>query len=464
LRRESRASQLGTTEAEQFIAALRRARIVLCNPPFEDFTEAEKREYSPSTPRKPAEVLSIVLNYLHPDGVLGFVLPAAFLEGQSYRASRRRLAERFQRLEVVRLPDKVFERAEFPCALLLATHPARGRHNVSVSFAAVADEGKFLRTGDVGYMARQTRTVAEVQRGIAAPALAELWEFLEPCAKLSDAVSALSRGVQWKGFDKDKHVSVKPKRGYVPGFHTASKLYSFQPPPLVYLWNGKESRERRSWDLPWNEPKVIVNAVRKARQPWRLAACPVELNILASQNFTVGWPVAPWTPNSLAAVLNGPVAAAYVASHENWKHNKKKTLAAIPLPDLSDEEIRVLDDAVLKYRKAASLAESFGEQAGLFGGAALQPVMERLLQVIDVMVLRGYRLPPALRAQLFAYFGSHPRPVPFPSDITAVERGIRELPANPTAETEENHDKWELFRRAVEDDRYPQRRLFRWRN
>jgi N-6 DNA Methylase len=447
------------------VAALKKARVVLCNPPFEDFTEDEREGYDGVVPQKPAELLNTVLEHLHPDGMIGFVLPAAILEGRSYRKVRRQLAERFQRLEVVRLPDKIFQRAEFPSALLLATHPAQSRHRVTVSYAAVTNEATFLSTGDVGYVARKSMTVAEVQHGISAPALAELWEFLKHNSRLKTFAKPLSRGVEWLDFkaNREKYVADKPKRGHVPGFHTANELMSFEPPPVVYLWNRPESRRGGAWGLPWNEPKVVVNAVRKARQPWRLAACPVELNVIAAQNFTVAWPIHPWTVNTLAAVLNGPVAAAFVASHESWKHNKKSTLAAIPLPDLSEESIGALEQKVADYRKAAALAKEFGEPAGLFGGFALRPILQRLLQDIDAIVLRGYRLPPELQNPLFAYFGNHPRPVPFTSDISAIERRIHKTDETPEMQNDDLRDQWDLFRRAMEDDRYPQRSLFRCR-
>jgi len=461
--------------ANGFITALKEARVVLCNPPFEDFTKDERKEDAEAeekdkkfAPQKPIRLLNTVLDHLHPAGSLGFVLPAAFLDGRSYRDIRRRLAKRFQRLEVVRLPDKVFEKAEHPCALLMASHPTsepNEPHDVAISFASVIDADMFLKTGDVGYVAHQVTTIADVQRGIGAPKLAELWEYLEDFSKVKQITKPLSRGVEWTDFtlNKDKYISDKPKRGCVPGFHTAHKLYSFQPPPFVFLWNRKEARRGGAWDLPWHNPKVIVNAVRKARQPWRLAACPVELNAVASQNFTVAWPIPPWTANTLSAVLNGPVAAAYVATHENWKHNKKKTLAAIPLPDLSDDDMKSLDARVQEYRQAASLEKEFGEQMGLFGGLALRPIMKQLLQTIDTIVLRGYRLTPALQKQLFSYFGTHSRPVPFDSDITAIERGIRQTPSQVAKEADELRSNWELFRRAMEEDRFAQRSLFRWR-
>jgi type I restriction-modification system DNA methylase subunit len=62
-------------ECPKFIAALKQADIVLCNPPFEDFSESEQERYDFSFVQKPAEILSRVLEFLPVNGMLGLVLP-----------------------------------------------------------------------------------------------------------------------------------------------------------------------------------------------------------------------------------------------------------------------------------------------------------------------------------------------------------------------------------------------------
>lgn len=105
---------------------LPRARIVLCNPPFEDFTPAERKRYPGLTSvHKPVEVLHRVLEHAHPQAVLGFVLPRQFIDGKGYRAIRERLGHRFQDLEIVALPDRVFANSDLETALLLAREPER---------------------------------------------------------------------------------------------------------------------------------------------------------------------------------------------------------------------------------------------------------------------------------------------------------------------------------------------------
>ena len=79
-----------------FEPLLRKARVVFCNPPFEDFSLKERERYSVSSIQKPAELLNRVLDDLHPSGVLGFVMPRKFVDGRAYTHLRGRLAERLR--------------------------------------------------------------------------------------------------------------------------------------------------------------------------------------------------------------------------------------------------------------------------------------------------------------------------------------------------------------------------------
>src|SRR5205823_8810788 len=70
---------------------LQRAGVVLCNPPYSDFDSSERVRYGNDYVQRPAALLSHVLNYLHPEGVLGFVLPRVFIDGHGGYAKVREL-------------------------------------------------------------------------------------------------------------------------------------------------------------------------------------------------------------------------------------------------------------------------------------------------------------------------------------------------------------------------------------
>ena len=88
--------------------SLRNARVVLCNPPFQDLAPNDPLRDHVQSLHKPAEILRRVMLDLHPQGVLGFVLPRKFIDGPGYRDARCALVARFGSLEIVSLPDVVF--------------------------------------------------------------------------------------------------------------------------------------------------------------------------------------------------------------------------------------------------------------------------------------------------------------------------------------------------------------------
>ena len=98
------------------------AKIVLCNPPWEDFEADERAAYPEMAAKsfsKPMAVLQMVLD-AEPEGI-GFVVPQGFLRQQQYGQLRQAIGERYQRVELTSLPDRVFQRAGFEAAVLIAS-------------------------------------------------------------------------------------------------------------------------------------------------------------------------------------------------------------------------------------------------------------------------------------------------------------------------------------------------------
>jgi hypothetical protein len=448
-------------QSPEFFESLRHSRVVLCNPPFRSFSAEERLRY-PSThsPYRPVELLTRVLDNLRSDGTLGFVLPASAIVGRSYKSIRRRLADRFSDLEVVLLPEGVFRNAKFPTILLMASMPSAGHQAVHLTFSRVMNGPRFVQSGLVDMSVTAETSVASVENSLALPELQSLWDHLSKHERLG-VRALIRRGVEWNDFKKNasRYISPDSKRGYVPGFHTADKMFCYQTPPLVYLWNKEESRRRNAWGLQWHRPKVVCNAIRKSQGPWRLAACPVDANVLCSQNFTVIWPRKPWTARSMAAVLNGPVACAYVTTHEYWKHVRKATYRAIPLPSLDSDQIKRIDELVKRYQHLAASRRDFGSsKEDLFGVGPGDAQLKSILLEIDGEVLSGYGLSDGLRQELLGFFRGASRTVPFAfdtADITSAFDANRQRPADQDSES------WELLKRALEDDNLSEGSLFR---
>jgi len=402
--------------SRRFESVLRRSDIVLCNPPFEDFSEDERRRYPDiRSVQKPAELLHRILDRLKPSGTLGFVLPRQFIDGRAYRDVRQQIADRYESIEIVSLPDRVFHISQLQTALLVAKEPCTRHPQVNLSFADVsdADRERFLLDYEVSHRDVQTKSIANFADSAKIPVLGELWDLLRECRRLGDVVE-MRRGVQWQPpFEEERYVSAKGGIGLARGLHEVTdRYYSFQTPPTVYLSTRTEDRLANAFDLPWDEPKVIANAVRVSRGHWRLAAFPDEEGLMASQSFYGIWPSSPWTVRGIAAVLNGPVANAFIFTHEGQQHNRKRILSRIPLPYLAEAQHIALDRLVQEYRAIADTPDDIFSASPAPGPR--EDVLRRVCLQIDAILLRAYNLPPRVERSLLDFFRGHQRRVPFP--------------------------------------------------
>ncbi len=105
----------------------------------------------------------------------------------------------------------------------------------------------------------------------------------------------------------------------------------------------------------------------------------------------------------LAALLNSPVANAFVATREGGRDITKEVLSLIPVPRFSRDETELLHDLVRRYEKSINtIALENPEDA------------EVLLKKIDAAVLSAYRMPPRIERDLLDYFNDNERKVGHP--------------------------------------------------
>ena len=413
-----------TFSSPRVLATLKKTGAVLSNPPFGKFPEDER--HSARDVYKPARFLDLVLDALPSMGMLGMVLPRQIIDGVGYRETRRVLARRFADIEVVGLPDKVFT-SSVESALLIAKNPRVGPDGiVAVTYTEVADQDRerFLTEYAFTRRDRQIKTEAEAAVNIAVAALADVWNALEGYETLGD-VAKLSRGLEWEG-PIGNFVSDTERRGFERGIQTTGRrFYAFQPPRIKYLCVDRKHRRLRApgaFDLPWKSPKVIVNAARVSRGWWRIAALPDASGLVCTQRFHTIWPEVPeWNVAILAAVLNGPVANAFVAAHEGIRDVTADTLRGVPLPRLDPRDVAAIQELVAQYM---SLAKQNGRRTSqpelAFANSTVEPrvagVVEGLVECllkIDALVLKGYGLSPRLERSVLDKFRNARRPVPF---------------------------------------------------
>ncbi len=259
-----------------FTESLRTAGVVLCNPPFEAFTDAERKLYDLPPRRKPVELLYRVLADLHPRGVLGFVLPKNIIDGREYGDIRRKIAERFASIEITSLPDQVFE-ADHEVALLVAQRPIPHR-SIVVLHRHVTDTPrewqKFEDRHEVTSEESEEKGVNECARSIAVPQLADVWRYLKHTCRLRE-IAVLHRGIEWnlplkiggvETGNRDKLVSSQPKPGFSIGVPPEAEISCLTTPQLKYLDTRPTNQRGNAYKQPWNLPKVILNAVTKVSE------------------------------------------------------------------------------------------------------------------------------------------------------------------------------------------------------
>lgn len=401
-------------QSDRMLRELKKSRIVLCNPPFEDFSEAARRKYSDlNSIHKPVEVLSRVLDHAHAEAVLGFVLPRQFIDGKGYREVRERLARRYENLEVIALPDGIFHQSDLETALVIAQKPSSSTATqVSLSFAQVVEKDRdvFLSQSTVSRREQAYRSEDELTQTMALPLFREIWDRLAHLPTLGD-VAEIHRGVEWQPpFEEARYVSNKPKRGFQRGILKVTESFTgFIPARTVYLSTIPEHRLWRAFEHPWALPKVIANAARLARGMWRTACFADHDGLIVSQNFHGIWPKDLRWLKAIEAVVNGPLANMFVVAHEGMRHVRKSTLERLPFPRLSSSDADRLGTLVDELRNHLAPIET-----EMLNRTARERQARNLILRIDAEVLRLYDLPPRLEKTLLESFQGEQRRVPFP--------------------------------------------------
>ena len=199
-----------------------------------------------------------------------------------------------------------------------------------------SDRVRFLDNYEVSRTDEAVKSVDDAVASFSVPPFRDVWERLQNHDKLG-AFADIHRGIEWNSFDKDECYSTEPRTNYRLGYATVSgsQIVAYTPPTAIYL--KMDDMRGNSWENDWDAPKLFVNAVRVSRHGWRLAAFMDTAGLIGSQNFHGIWPTTPqYNLPILAAILNGPIASAFVMAHEgvNRKHNRIVTMNRIPLPRL----------------------------------------------------------------------------------------------------------------------------------
>lgn len=313
-------------------------------------------------------------------------------------------------IDLVALPDRTFNASVIRSSLLIARSPRDSSVQGSVTRLSAGvvrerDRDNFLSTGKLSLRREETRPQAK-SGDLWIEELSDLWAYLAEAPRF-ESVAAVHRGIEWQSKQAEA-VRDEPAPEFVPGVHSAAALraYALVGKP-VWLDTRPDRLLYRAIDLPWSEPKLLANAARVSRGPWSLGAAIDRSGLVASQQLFGIWKKGSDGPSlqALAALLNSPLGAAYIASHSPPDRIRVSAVRSVPLPSALPAE---LDSLVDRYVAAIESAEE--AFLGDPGASALQ----RMLDDIDEAILRAYGLPPKIERELLEFFRGAERPTVHP--------------------------------------------------
>ncbi|MDQ3702996.1 MAG: hypothetical protein M3442_19045 [Chloroflexota bacterium] len=426
-----RLSSADVFTAPGFATELSRARAVLCNPPFGDFTAAERAFYAQSpidrrlrSANKAAESLLRTLD--RPPDLLGFVLPRSFIDGKHFSDARRRLVATYGSLELVALPDTAFQHSGVETVLLMAHGKGRPLTHLRSAEVAKHDYEHFVRAGRPSWEETATVVATVPAVPIAAPALwirplQRVWRALDGLPVLSDVAKARN-GIYFGPSlrSEGEHlVSNQPRDGFRPGLVRVED--GFEPLVVrrhVYLNMDSAVMYKRSKAhlFSWDTPKVIVNGVRLSRGPWVVTGAPDREGLVVYHLFHALWPTLDVPVEVLAAIVNGPVANAFVSTSRTSRANRIETLNRIPIPRLNSDTMSAIGVAVADYRRERfrwlAWQRSPVDTGRREDEATVELLCRQALYRIDAAVLAAYDLAPRVERELLDFFAGHRRPGP----------------------------------------------------
>ncbi len=374
--------------------------ILLANPPFEKFSDAEFFAYSKEDGRtlrnKAAETLRRTLPALKPGSVFGVVVPQSILHGKITDSVRRYLVENFELREISLLPDKVFTISGSESAILIGRRFHENKSRATKLRYRRIREGElaeFRQTYDTpnSRVIDQSRFNDQDHWDLRVPDLEEVWLSLDGRPKAGD-VADFAKGLIYHGKHlpegSSTHSDIHFTGAYQGYIRIEKHLDIHQLPKLYWMSLDKESIQSGGPGASIGCPQVLMNYARVSRGPWRLKAWIDTIGRPVTSRFITV------RPKSIAlevlwALLNSPIANAYAYCHSGKRDNLVGDMRRIPMPD--GNEFDEIEIAARDYLKAAN-EESRSNQ------------LPKLMRRLDAAVIRSYEMSIDVERRLLSLF------------------------------------------------------------
>jgi hypothetical protein len=392
-----------------FFEQLHQARIVLSNPPYENFGEREPAWHA----NKAVEAVNRILS--HPPSMLGLVLPRGFIDGQSFRSARRKLVDIYGQLQMVVLPDVTFRHSESETVAVLASRPESHNCTLVSQYVAKQDYREFVRSGTPTWTTRKVEPRSKPTAGagkveVWRTPLTPVWERLQSYKMLGTLLRDSSRGIEYTVSVRQHHaelVSKVPRDNFHRAVFSSKGLEPYLPPVPIYMRVDAELMGGNAYRKPWSEPKILANAHRLSRGPWTLAGVVDRDGLVGYQNVQGLWPKADVELEVVAAIVNGPVANAFLHTHlTSRRHNQIGVVRRIPVPSLPAATRQEIVSLVKAYEVERSEWRLDNRRQ------IHEPRCREILKQLDAILLCAYALAPREERDLLDLFNGFPRPGP----------------------------------------------------
>ncbi len=394
---------------DSLVEQAKKSTVLLANPPFDNFSVADQAHYPRKGSKldfvnKSAEMLWRALPNLKEGAVFGLVLPQSFLHNRNARGAREMLLRQFELREICLFPDKVFSFSAVESVVLLGRRKS-GASAGSVRHRRIRERGlemfRSCYAASSTVVVPQTRFHSDANLALRVPDLDEVWGALKDAPSLEELADT-GQGFIFHGADlPDGSVTYAQKASakLVPGFvHFDAGVQLHQLPKVNWVNLDPSVIRRPVSGTVTGTPQVLLNYAPSSRGPWRLKALlDITGHAVSSRFITVRPKMSTHSVLALWALLNSPVANAYVFSHLGKRDNVVGDIRKLPMPRAGS--FAALENADARYRDVAA------------SGATN---LSALLLDLDCEVLRLYDLPPHLERLLLDVFAGWERVgVPF---------------------------------------------------
>lgn len=402
-----------------------KAMILLCNPPFEDFTLEEQHIYKRAGQElnsfnKAAEMLWRTLPYMLKGSVFGVVLPQGFLHKPNLAELRKMIVEQFELAEICALPENVFSFAKHKSTVLLGrkcddakrtfvlSNKIRFRRVQKWEFDRFKNSYQALTDG-----ISQSKFDIPPIYDFRLQLLHEVWEYCQSFSHLAKVAEA-GRGLEYKtkpkkgeAYNRKKHlqpnvqtISDHKFAGAVRGYDKfARNIMLTETPELFWMNLAPEVISRPRWGTETGTPQVLLNSIRVGDGPWRLKALIDSKGYPVTTRFiVVRSKIREWSLEVIWAILNSPLANAYTYCHSLERNNQTGMIRNLPIPNYDPYSLHRLNNLVRNY---FDLYDSKGKI--LHDEVDTKEARHRML-AIDAEVMKLYNLPPKLERQVLDLF------------------------------------------------------------